>query len=386
MYIILSHESALEFWRQWRRQSGGKLPTFAVCNTWPDLCTLAANWHDAVSALSEIYELQQPSHLLLPTNTCVQSTRVRFHKWSYPLVDCPFYQVSNSVLVSSPLFTLLQLCSVPLSSKKWGAYYENDSKGINKGNACTKSSNPGFLQAACRLVTMDDLTNLHFVRLLLIAQELMGNYSLCCLGNQQLYDVESNKTTYNHKPLISFYDVQSLAKNGKHFHGIKRLRKLASYALENSYSPAETAIALGSILPENMGGFELPRPQLNTKLIVDDPKRNGKPQVFRPDILWPEHKLILEYDSNQFHSDTISPLNNNVEIRSNRSADDARANILTSKGFRVLHATRDQLIKFNDYMDLMHQIENAFHLPWAHMSREKIERAKRLHYTLIHPT
>lgn len=93
----------------------------------------------------------------------------------------------------------------------------------------------------------------------------------------------------------------------------------------------ETALSLMLTMPVELGGFGIQKPLLNAAVdtsVLDDALR-GCDSV-TPDMLWPDQKVALEYDSSEFHA-----------RKGTRQAerDAARSNTLLLMGCRVLRAT-----------------------------------------------
>lgn len=111
--------------------------------------------------------------------------------------------------------------------------------------------------------------------------------------------------------------------------GIRRLRALGAYVLEGSASPLETKAALTLVLPESMGGYGLPLPVLNRRVLVG---ACGRGEVRRPDMLWPERRVVVEVLGERFHG---SP--------SRIGPDAARKTHLQKAGYAVFDLTAHQL-------------------------------------------
>lgn len=75
------------------------------------------------------------------------------------------------------------------------------------------------------------------------------------------------------------------------------------YLHENSASPMETVAAMLLFLPHRMGGQAITTGDLNRKVAANDYTRalTGK-SFLKCDILWPETHLCVEYDSDQRHT------------------------------------------------------------------------------------
>lgn len=129
------------------------------------------------------------------------------------------------------------------------------------------------------------------------------------------------------KKLIAFFERTTQTKG----------RRVADEALRyisgNAASPRETAIALLLSLPRRLGGYGLPVPVLNRKIPLGHMGQSLTSRgYFVADLMWPEHNLCVEYDSDLFH-------------RKERQAvmDSNKRNALQAMGFTVVTLTNAQV-------------------------------------------
>ena len=67
----------------------------------------------------------------------------------------------------------------------------------------------------------------------------------------------------------------------------------------------ETAVYLLLCLPRNLGGYAIPRPVLNARRHVTKRAETlTTKHTLVPDLYWPAVRLDVEYDSEEFHSDS----------------------------------------------------------------------------------
>lgn len=84
--------------------------------------------------------------------------------------------------------------------------------------------------------------------------------------------------------------------------GVKNARRALQYVLERSASPRETQVALLLTLPLALGGYALPAPQLNFRVMVPPELRVlTQRRDFYVDFFWEEAGVAGEYDSDAFH-------------------------------------------------------------------------------------
>ncbi|MBQ6586183.1 MAG: hypothetical protein IJH83_05185 [Coriobacteriales bacterium] len=115
--------------------------------------------------------------------------------------------------------------------------------------------------------------------------------------------------------------------------GAKLARRALRYVLPGSNSPAETVLSMLLTLPYRLGGFKLPFPSLNASLKINAASRVLVDRnELRPDLLWRERKVAVEYDSKAHHSDYEQ-----------REYDECRRNAMQDSGILYLVITKAQL-------------------------------------------
>jgi len=117
-----------------------------------------------------------------------------------------------------------------------------------------------------------------------------------------------------HKAEVRIEELQDWARKHAGYRGVAKLRRAIEVAEPRSESPMETRLRLGLMLAG------LPRPQAQVDL--RDPSGCF---VARVDLLYPDHRLVIEYDG-ATHRESIS-------------ADNRRQNRLINAGYRVLRFT-----------------------------------------------
>ena len=129
-------------------------------------------------------------------------------------------------------------------------------------------------------------------------------------------------------PLTSCASIEDYASSLKNIAGTRILAYAASLAIENARSPAEVKLALRLSLPEDLGGYGLPKPVVNANVPLGSSSALESREV---DLLWEEQRLVVEYDSESFHG------------AEERERDAARANELIDAGYTVISATKGQV-------------------------------------------
>lgn len=129
-------------------------------------------------------------------------------------------------------------------------------------------------------------------------------------------------------PLMSVAEARDYLDAAKGIRGARKVRTLINYVLDGAASPEEANVAIVLVLPERMGGYGLPLPVLNEPVLAS---KAGEQEERRPDILWREFKLIVEYLGDAFHN------------RSDRFGPDAARKVhLQEAGYTVIDLTRYQ--------------------------------------------
>lgn len=133
-----------------------------------------------------------------------------------------------------------------------------------------------------------------FTELLHLGFELCGSYSL---------DPGMRNDLTNRPPLTNPKRICEFLSSASGQTGIKKARRAGQYLIANSASPRETDLALMLCLPIMYGGYGLPKATLNASLPEVELKQALMDRSsYRPDLLWLEQRVIVEYDSDAEHS------------------------------------------------------------------------------------
>lgn len=146
------------------------------------------------------------------------------------------------------------------------------------------------------------------------------------------YAVRENGAISETAPLAT---LDALARHAQEWPtvGSKRALQALDLILEGSRSPKETELAMKLGLPCRLGGFGLGGFQMNPKVALGGfgQKITGKAYCV-PDLLWPEHKLDVEYNGKDWHS---SPCQ--------REGDLCRRQALSAEGYTVLTVDQKEI-------------------------------------------
>ena len=218
----------------------------------------------------------------------IQSKSVRNRTWSGQLPAGALYQVSPGILVTSPEFCCL-------------------------------------LDAARESVP----------HVIATVMEFMGLYGREC----------SVRGFVDREQLLSKDQLERYIQALPTCPGRHKLQKALVYALERSRSPMETKVIIILTLPGSLGGYGLPLPTLNYR-IVPGPEDYPISQFssYEVDACWLDRRTVLEFDSYFFH---MSP--------EKFDADAKKRNSLKSMGWKVSSVTAGQLT--GDALDVLaHQL------------------------------
>ena len=197
---------------------------------------------------------------------------------------------------------------------------------------CSCSPAFTFMQLATRLDTVD---------LLSIGMELCGSYSRWRLAPafpsglpHRAYD-ETREYTYDIPRALNATRMPAFLERMKGHRGVGSATAAARWLANGSASPMETATYLLLCLPKRLGGYALPQPTLNPKLIISNP--DGTKERY-PDLFWSGPNIDVEYNSDSDHSGEWA-----------RYRDSRREVELTVANVRVLPLTRQQLMNVDEF-------------------------------------
>ncbi len=105
------------------------------------------------------------------------------------------------------------------------------------------------------------------------------------------------------EPVSTPERLSSFADKAQGMSGAKQARRYARHVLPNATSPEVTRIAMLVHLPRSLGGLGVSAPQLDARIPApDEAARIIGSRHFAPDLFWPELNVAVEYDSREWHS------------------------------------------------------------------------------------
>ena len=177
------------------------------------------------------------------------------------------------------------------------------------------------------------------------------------------------------EPATTASRLQAFAQRygGKGAKGAKAARVAAKYIRGAAASPMETAAAMLLTLPRYYGGFGLPACKMNYPVYVAGPDgRGGNARMLYGDMVWPDRRVIVEYDSDFFHqgSERIH-------------ADAARRNAFLGAGWKVFTLTKRQLYSVEECEVFVAQLARALRAYNAHATPQAMERRHELRQLVL---
>ncbi|NLG10131.1 MAG: hypothetical protein GX562_01165 [Coriobacteriaceae bacterium] len=344
MSVLISHKSALEFWRRYKF---GKSPIYSATRI-----SKAPKKIDPVqiAGIASRLDLSYPLDVLIANKGAgVVNEIVHSHYCTRPLPGNSVVRIDQELLISTPEFCFLQnACSLPLeiqillgyefcgSYRMTRAFDGDDIHAIDLESDTQSTPKPLLLQ--------------HSDRSQSIAEQ--GFRSDC--------------------HLTSVFKMRVLLDKAAGFHGVKQARRALRHILENSASPMETRLSMLLTLPALLGGFNLPHPLMNSRIQVGKQNSRGANQQFYiADLYWPEAKLAVEYDSDSFHTGAIQI-----------AKDSMRRNALSYMGIKVIAITRKQLKDTDSLKRAVNLISKYLQRRQRYGAARFIQEHQRLRHTL----
>lgn len=189
-------------------------------------------------------------------------------------------------------------------------------------------------------VCSPELCFVQMAHLLDLPQVIELGYEFC-----GTYDVSSGEIIQC-DPLTSVKKLNSFALRAKGMAGRKKALRALRYVTEFSASPKETVLTMLLCLPYLLGGYGLTMPVLNYRIDMNKEARVivGK-NYCMCDLYWPDSKLAVEYDSDEFHTGP-----------ERIAQDSARRTALAAMDVSVITVTNKQLSSSGLFNKLAHVI------------------------------
>lgn len=118
--------------------------------------------------------------------------------------------------------------------------------------------------------------------------------------------------------------------------GVKQALTAATYICDNSWSIMESLLFMMLSLPHKYGGYGFGGVELNCVISLSKQPQWQKTNTVYADLLWRREKLVVEYDSYEYHN------SKNVWVRDAR-----KATALECDGYKALSVNTTQI--YSDY-------------------------------------
>ena len=190
-----------------------------------------------------------------------------------------------------------------------------------------------FVQLACELP---------LVKLIEIGYELCGGYRLDTHN-------DSKRGFHDDLPLTNVARLSAFVEKTEKLKGRVNAMRALRHIADNSKSPRETILSMLLTLPNKFGGYGFYKPVLNSRIDVPMLKnKKGQVKTYFCDLYWPEAKVDVEYDSDDYHT------------QPEQMAKDAiKKNDLTSLGIKVFTVTSKQVASRDEMQKIAEQLSKA---------------------------
>lgn len=311
----------------------------------------------------------RPVHMLVPSASSRSRGQVaEFHVWSGSFPDHAFIRVHERIFVSTPLFTVLQLAVLKRPGRLGKTRARESAE--EELRACEEFGLPADG------VSAETLLGWEAVRQRVVAAKTLTDFA----GTYRLPCRTDGETLYGAKPLATRAALGAFARafiGGGAMRGLAGAQEAVDLSFDGSGSPMETALALLLTLPVKIGGYGLPRPELNRQIpIAPEDRELARAQELFGDLCWPDARLIVEYDSEAFHPSSD---------KTKRLRDRERANSLTALGWKVLSVGFGNMSSVHSSALLARQIARVLGVELKTPDATGMLFRSRLHALLLPP-
>lgn len=143
----------------------------------------------------------------------------------------------------------------------------------------------GFCVCSPELCFVQMANVLGLEKLIALGFELCGTYDTWCDEIREC------------APLTTVERLRAFTENVGSVHGRKKAARALQYVMGDSASPRETALAMLLCLPYRLGGYGIEAPRLNCRIDLGRRERRIAGRKYLVcDLYWPSVKLDVEYD------------------------------------------------------------------------------------------
>lgn len=164
-----------------------------------------------------------------------------------------------------------------------------------------------------------------------------------------MIDPSTQSGTAPRKPLTNPKALERFVTKNPGLRGVKPLRRVLRHITEGAASPPEVFLRMTMTLPTRLGGFGLTDARVNYRLTpTQRAQRIARRKTLVPDLLWPELKLDVEYDSDAMHLTSQQAM-----------LDSTKRLALESDGYKVITVTPLQLGNPGRLSDIAREINRC---------------------------
>ena len=204
--------------------------------------------------------------------------------------------------------------------------------------AALRSSYLVSIDEHCLCVSPELLFTLYCQRHDLLPSIELG-MELCGTYTKAAYDTRESFSRYDLPRLTSAQSLEMFLHDNRRIYGVNRAHEALAFVRDKSASPMETALVLLLCLPVSEGGYGLPLPELNADLPVTVYLGSKHEEDVRyGDLVYREHRIVLEYQSSEFH-----------ELTGTDEEDEDRRDDIEAAGYRVMFITPSRIRDFDRF-------------------------------------
>jgi len=331
MDIIISHNSALQYWRLHRNanvDAAARLRRKNLPNSIPNTSAIRS----AVPS-----ELSYPINLMVDSQNAKRRTKlVRPRVFSGSVPEWCFVKIEDGVFVCSPQFSFFQMAEelslielIKLGLELCGTYSmpvmgvsdresaggpDRESAGGPDRESGGESGGVSDREPGGESAEESD-------------REPGGE------SDGKSDREPGRECLYNQAPLTSVRALKAFTARMKGVKGRKKADRALRYITDGSASPMETIVFMLLTLPYKLGGYRLPKPELNKRIDIHKiAKQRPDRSFYKCDLYWSKTNLAVEYDSDLYHTGP-----ERIERDSIKRLD------LKTLGIEVVTATRRQI-------------------------------------------
>lgn len=199
----------------------------------------------------------------------------------------------------------------------------------------------------------------------------------CALAGLYKFAPSSTGSILDAHPITTVGEISRMLEKYPSMYGARKALGATGLAIDRLGSPYETILYLLLCLPRALGGYGVPKPVANVEIVPSSFQRGLVSQrSFHPDLLWPEARLVVEYDSRQQHSQPDQA-----------DRDARRRNDLETLGYTVVAVTGSIIADESLFDKVALRLRQHLGLsPWRETGDSRARRRELRRTLLLAPT